>query len=121
MSLTFIHARLFVTILVFSAIAAIWGLVQYARGRNVDGTFWGIMAAAELLYLVQALIGVTLWIGGAVPARGIHILYGAVTALTLPGYYAFTEGRDDRPALLVYSLLFLFLVGIGLRAGTTAT
>lgn len=120
MDLTFIHARLSATIIAFSLIAAVWGLVQYARGRRVDGSYWGIAAAAELLYIVQGLIGVTLWIGGAAPARGIHILYGAVSVVALPAYYAFSEGRDDRAALLAYSLLFLFLAGIGLRAASTA-
>lgn len=120
MNLTFVHARLSTAILAFSLIAAAWGLIQYARGRGVDGTFWGIAASAEILYLVQAVLGLTLWMGGAAPGRGIHILYGAVTVITLPAYYALTEGRDDRPALLVYSLLFLFLAGIGLRAASTA-
>ncbi len=44
-----------------------------------------------------------------------------VAVIALPGYYAFTKGRDDRAAALVYGLICLFLVGIGLRALETAS
>lgn len=121
MSLTLIHDRLATTMILFSLVAGLWGLVRYLRRQGIDGSYWGILATGELLFLAQALIGLTLWLQGARPDRGIHLLYGAVAVLTLPAVYAFNRGRDDRRALLGYALLLLFLVGISLRSIGTAS
>jgi len=43
-----------------------------------------------------------------------------VAAITLPAYYAYSKGQDDRRAAFTYGLICLFLVGIVLRAATTA-
>jgi hypothetical protein len=115
MTLPFLHDRLAQAMLLFTAIAGVWGLVLALRRRPVDGAYWGILASAELLFLAQALVGLALWLGGARPPRIIHLLYGAVSVLTLPGYYVLSRGRDDRRAALTYALLCLFLLGISLR------
>lgn len=75
----------------------------------MDGTFWGIIYIAEILYIVEAATGVLRWIGGAAPAEGIHWLYGITTVVALPAYLALSRGRDDRGAARAYGLLFLFL------------
>lgn len=120
MSLTLIHDRLATTMILFNLVAGVWGLALYFRRRGIDGNYWGILATGELLFIVQALLGLTLWLQGARPGRGIHILYGAVAVLTLPAVYAFNRGRDDRRAALGYGLVLLFLAGISLRAIGTA-
>jgi hypothetical protein len=120
MTLTGIHGRVANAMLLFSVIAAIWGLVLFLRGRKIDGNYWGILATGELLFLAQALLGAILWLQGARPARAIHLLYGIVAVLTLPAVYAFNRGRDDRRAALAYGLILLFLAGISLRAMGTA-
>ncbi len=116
MTLPFLHDRLAQAMLLFTAIAGVWGLVLAVRRRPVDGTYWGVLASAELLFLAQALVGVALWLGGARPPRMVHLLYGTVAAITLPGYYVLSRGRDDRRAALSYGLLCLFLLGITLRS-----
>ena len=121
MSLTIIHQRLATTMILFNIIAAVWGLVIYFRDRSITGNYWGILATGELLILAQAVLGFVLWIQGAQPGRGIHLLYGVVAAITLPAIYGFSQGRDDRRMALGYSLILLFLVGIGWRAITTGT
>lgn len=114
-----IHDGVANTMVLFSLIAAIWGLALYFRGRSIDGNFWGILAVGEILILAQATVGVILWLRGAQPGRGIHILYGIVAVLTLPAVYGFSRGRDDRRMALGYSLILLFLVGISWRAIAT--
>jgi hypothetical protein len=120
MTLTVIHDRLATTMILFSAIAAVWGLIRYFRGQGIDGSYWGILATGEVLIIAQAGLGFVLWLQGLRPARGIHILYGIVAVLTLPAVYAFSRGRDDRRIMLGYGLILLFLTGIGLRAVGTA-
>ena len=120
MSLTLIHARLATTMLLFLTIAGVWGIAAYFLKRGITGSYWGILAVGEILIIAQVIVGTILWIQGARPARTIHLLYGVVAAIGLPGYYAYTRGQDDRRASLTYGLISLFLVGISIRAMTTA-
>lgn len=120
MSLAEVHIRLATAMLIFLSVAGLWGLVSYVLRRGIGGSYWGILAVGEVLILAQVVVGTILWIEGARPARTIHILYGIVAAITLPGYYAYTRGRDDRRASLTYGLICLFLVGISIRAMGTA-
>ncbi len=121
MTLTVVHERLGTTMLLFLSVAGVWGLATYFLRRSISGSYWGILAVGEILILAQMVVGIILWIDGARPARTIHVLYGIVAVLTIPGYYAYTRGRDDRRASLTYGLISLFLVGISIRAIGTAT
>jgi len=115
-----LHARLVVTILLFFGALSIWGFFSYLRGRSISGSYKGALAIGELLMLAQFMLGVLLLFGGAQPARlSIHILYGIVAIIGLPGAFAYTRGRDDRWELLIYVVVCLFLCGIALRAMTT--
>lgn len=121
MSLSQIHAAIATACLIFSLIIAGYGFWRYARQQGIDASFWGALAAGELLFAAQAILGFLLLAGGLRPARSfVHILYGVVLALVLPGAYASTRGRDTRREALVYALLGLFLAGISLRAMSTA-
>ena len=117
--MTTIHGVLSNTLLLFMALAGVWGLVRYFRRGGVDGGYWGILVIGELLVLAQGILGLVLLLGGAAPGRGVHVLYGVVAVLTLPAAYGFLRGRDDRRASLVYGLLCLFLAAIAWRAAST--
>jgi len=119
-TLAVLHARLLVTILLFFGALSIWGLFGYLRGQNISGSYKGALAIGELLMLAEFVIGVLLLLSGAQPYRlSIHILYGIVAIIGLPGAFAYTRGRDDRWELLIYVAVCLFLCGIALRALTT--
>ena len=119
-ALAVLHARLLVTILLFFGALSIWGLVSYLRGQSISGSYKGALAIGELLMLVEFVLGVLLLLGGAQPYRlSIHILYGIVAIIGLPGAFAYTRGRDDRWELLIYATVCLFLCGIALRALST--
>jgi hypothetical protein len=120
MDLSMVHERLATAMILYSVVAGVWGIVGGLRRQTMSGNYWGIIAVAEVLFVVQALVGITLWLGGDRPARGVHILYGVVANLSLPAYYAMSKGRDDSRAVSTYGLLFFFLVAITLRAMTTA-
>src|SRR3990170_6760497 len=118
MTVAFLHERLASAALLFFLVAGIWGLIAYLRRRGVGSEYWGILAIGEVLILAQAALGVLLWLEGERPGRGIHILYGIVAALTLPAYYAYSKGQDDRRAAVPSGPIFLFFVGFVLPGAT---
>jgi hypothetical protein len=122
MSVTQIHSALANACLIFSLIIAGYGFLLYFRQRGIDSNFWGTLAAGELLFLAQGVVGVLLYASGLrVPRTWVHALYGIVLLITLPGAYGLTRGRDSRREALIYAILGLFLAGITLRAMSTAT
>lgn len=119
-ALPILHARLVVTILLFFGALAIWGFVNYLRGEGVTGSYKGALAIGELLVIAEFILGIILFISGARPFRpSIHILYGIVALISVPGTFAYTRGRDGRWEQLIYVTICLFLCGIALRALTT--
>lgn len=121
MSLVEIHARIGNTVLYYIIILALWGLWRVIRKQNVDSNYWGALFIGEALIILQGGLGVYLWIGGARPERGVHILYGIVAALVIPGIYAYTKGDQDQRVMLIYGIALLTMVGIILRALMTAS
>jgi hypothetical protein len=118
-TLSFLHARLADSLLLFFAIAGAWSLIAALRRRGVSSATWGVLVVGELLALAQAGVGLASLLGGARPARDVHLLYGVVSVVSLPAYYAFSRGRDDARASWAYALLCLFLAGISARAAST--
>jgi len=122
MNLPQIHSALANACLIFSLIIAGYGFLLYFRQRGVDSNFWGTLAAGEILFLAQGVMGVLLYASGLrVPRTWVHVLYGIVLVITLPGAYGLLRGRDSRREVLIYAILGLFLAGITLRAMSTAT
>jgi hypothetical protein len=121
MPLTEIHSRLANTLLLYIIAMAVWGLWRFLRRKGVDGSYWGALAIAEIMIVVQGLMGAYLWfINTLRPERGgIHILYGVVSALAIPAVYVFTKGGDQRRDMLVYAAVLLFTIGLVLRAIST--
>lgn len=116
MTLVDIHNRLANTALFFTIIMALWGIWRYFRRQGVDGSYWGALVIAEILYLVQAAVGAYLWLSGARPGQLIHLLYGVFSILIVPGVFVYTKGDEQRRAMLIYGVSFLLMIGIILRA-----
>jgi hypothetical protein len=119
MDLAEVHARLGNTSLYYFLALALWGFWRFFRKQGVDSNYWGALIIAELLILVQGLLGGYMWLTGQRPAEGIHLLYGVVSLLVIPGVYAYTKDGEGRRVILVYGAALLFAVGITLRAITT--
>lgn len=115
-----VHSRLLITIVLFALVAGVWGIVARLRGKGISANYWGILAVGELLFIAQGALGAYLWISGARPGRlGIHVLYGILVAITFPGYYSISKGRDDATASLIYGALCFLIVVLSWRAMTT--
>ncbi|MBA3945657.1 MAG: hypothetical protein H0X37_13960 [Herpetosiphonaceae bacterium] len=118
--LTLVHDRLSVTTLLFMLALGAWGLLNYFRGEGITGSYWGALVIAEALVLLEGLLGATLFASGHRPARTtIHILYGFVMVLSIPGAFSYTKGRTGRGEMLIYALVALFLAGVTIRARLT--
>ena len=119
MSLSQLHAALANTGLYYFLILAVWGTWRFIRKQGLDSSYWGALVIAEILLAAQFLIGGYLWLVGFRPARSVHVLYGLVALLALPGVYMYTKGRTDRPEMLMYAVVALITVGLILRATFT--
>lgn len=120
MSAVLLHARLSNTALLYLLVLSLWGYWRFFRRQGLAASFWGALVIAEILLTAQAFLGGYLWLAGLRPARGIHVLYGVVSLLAIPAAYAYTQGREERPEMLVYATALLITVGLLLRAAATA-
>ncbi|HEY3291195.1 MAG TPA: hypothetical protein VGK87_13790 [Anaerolineae bacterium] len=123
MSITAIHASIATTVMLFNTVLGLWGLLKIIRKQQtIDGSYWGAIALSPVLGLVQAALGLIMISQGlGASVRLVHYLYGALCVIAVPSTFAFTRGRDDRGALMIY-VAVLFLTAIfGLRAYMTAT
>jgi hypothetical protein len=122
MTLVEIHGKLANTALLYTIILAVWGLWRFFRRQGVDGSYWGALLIAEILYVAQASLGAFLLISGIgdLAGRYMHILYGIVSVLVVPAIFFYTHGNEQRRAMLIYGVGLLFLVGVILRGMATA-
>lgn len=120
MPLSDFHARLGNTALYYIIVLALWGIWRALRKQPVDAGYWGALAIGEILVLLQGGLGAYLWLIGERPGRSIHILYGVVAALIIPGVYAYTKGDNDRRVMTIYGIALLIAAGIIVRAMMTA-
>lgn len=118
MSLIDIHSRLGNTALFYAIIMAVWGLWRFFRRQGVDSSYSGALVIAEILIVLQGAVGFFLLFRGA-QQHFMHILYGIVAILIIPGIFAYTKGDEHRRAMLLYGVGCLFLIGILLRATMT--
>ncbi len=104
----------------YTFLVGVWGLVLFLRRRGPDGNYNGALIIAEILFVIQGVVGVGLALFGRAPSQEIHFLYGICTLLTLPLAFTLTRGRSDSRTSLIYGLALLFLWGLALRAFDTA-
>lgn len=117
-----LHERLQTTVVLFMFAMGIWGVVNYIRKRPISSDYAGALIIGEVLIVVEALLGLAIFLYGLRPARPyIHILYGVTAVIALPGAFAYTKGRDNRWEGLVYACVCLFLAGLSIRLQQIAT
>jgi CDP-diglyceride synthetase len=114
-----LHDRLSLTVMLFMGAVGIWGLFSYVRGQRVSGSFAGSLVIGELLILFQVLAGVAVYGGGFRPPTATHYLYGITAVLILPFAWSYFRERDQRQALMIYSLISLFIFGLAVRGMMT--
>jgi hypothetical protein len=120
MGLVQVHVNLAIAVMLFNTILGVWGFLKFFRGDGMDGNFFGAVALSPVLGLVQLVMGLILvGMGLGVNVRFVHYIYGALVIISVPSVFAFTRGRDDRGAVLIYAAVLLLTAAFGLRAYTT--
>jgi len=119
-----IHSALSNTAWLFFLILGLWGLLRAIRGQSVTGNYLGAAFIGQMIFVVQAILGGILWIGGlsaTIQRPGIHLLYGVFALVFLPFIYlSVLRGDDTNRAQWVLAFTTLFLFGIALRSIGTA-
>ena len=118
-ALGLLHDRLATSVLLFMAAVGVWGLASFIRGGTLSGSLAGALAIGQVLIAVQVLAGLAMVVGGRRPPSPVHYLYGVTAVLVLPFVWSYLRDRDQRQALLFYSLLTLFIAGLAVRGMNT--
>lgn len=122
MSLAFIHDRLAIATLLFSAICVLWGFFNYLRKQPVTSGYWGALVILQILAVAQVIVGIVVFAttsGGQLLRPIVHVLYGATLLLSLPAAYVYSGGKDRRQENLIYAVVCLWLVFIVERSIST--
>jgi hypothetical protein len=114
-----LHDRLSITMMLFMAAVGGWGIFAYLRGQSMTGSYAGALAIGEALVVVQAGAGVVMLVTGTRPHTATHYLYGLTAVLVLPFAWSYLRTRNQRQALLIYSLVALFIFGLAVRGVIT--
>ncbi|MBX3045940.1 MAG: hypothetical protein KJZ53_09345 [Anaerolineales bacterium] len=115
-----LHEGLGSTSLYYFLILSVWGYVRFFRKQGIDSSFWGMLVIAEILVILQCILGAYLWLEGSRPMRSIHVLYGIILPLMIPAAYLYTKGRSSRAEILIYATATIITVGLIVRAIYTA-
>ena len=118
-----LHRGLFFAGLVLAIVIGGWGLVMFFRRMAPTGGFNSALLVTEALFIIQGLVGVTLFLGGRRPHDALHWLYGILLVIVIPiamTYGASPAERDQRRQSLVYGIAGLFMAGLAIRALTTS-
>lgn len=115
-----LHQGLFRAALLITLLVAGWGLVTWLRKRPASGGYRSTLVMTELLFILQVLVGIGLYLGGRRPHDTLHWLYGVLLIVTLPIATSYTSSHEKRREPLVFGIAGLFMTGLAIRALTTA-
>ena len=122
MQLAEVHSRLANTAMIYCIVMAAWGLWRFFRGQGLSGGYVGAVVIAEILLVIQGIIGLILWFGvGTYQPGFVHWIYGVALVLGATIVYVYTKGRQDRPEMLLYAVAFIIMIALVLRAMVTAS
>jgi heme A synthase len=118
-TLLYIHNGLFRAGLLITLFIAVWGLFTFFRKQTSSGSFRATLVLTEVLFIVQGLVGIAMFLEGARPHDPLHWLYGPLLVIVLPIAASYLSGRENRREGLVYGLAALFMFGLAVRAYMT--
>ena len=112
-------------IVMFAAVAGVYGLVQYFRKQAITPSYWGIIVVGNLATLGQGVIGLLLALSGEQTGEWVHILYGITAVLWIPIISfvnsQFNNSEHNVRETLIVALISLFEMGVGIRAISTGS
>lgn len=106
----------FAIALVMLVIAVYIGLIRHG---DVTRVFRRATYAVFGLMLLEALIGLTMYLIGGRPGQDVHLIYGLGTVLSIPFFIFVETTAKKRPAMGSYIWAFALLAGILIRSMAT--
>ncbi len=95
----------------------IWGLAGWISRRGPGDRFWNWLTVAQVVAIVQALIGITLLILGRRPTTWLHYVYGFGPIAILAVAHAMAREEQFRARPWVpFALASFICFGLSLRA-----
>ena len=85
-----IYRALSNTVWLYFLALGIWGAYRAIRGEGIDGSYLGAAVIGQLLFMVQGILGIALWIGGiyaGLSRPSLHLLYGIFAIIFMPFVY----------------------------------
>lgn len=113
-----LHATLAQTTMYFFFAIGVWGIFEYVRGGELGGNIGGAFVIGQVLVSVQVLLGVVILAGGFT-VQSVHFLYGITAIISLPFAWSYMRSRHPRQALMIYSLVALWICGLAIRGIVT--
>ncbi len=101
-------------------LTAIWAIAALFRGRGASPGFRSALLVTEIVLLLQGGLGALLVVSGLRPRQGLHFVYGILATVLLPVAYGYTTSATRRREPLIWMLAMLAMVGLVVRAITTA-
>jgi hypothetical protein len=103
-----------------NALAGLFALVAW-RARRLRGRWvWMVTIVAEVMIMVDVVVGVILVAAYDFEPPRIHMFYGFLVFITVGLAFQYRDAMRGRTELL-YGLVGLFLVGLGIRAALQVT
>ena len=115
MTLTQLHDGLANSATIFVLVLAVWALALRVLSRGLGASWYGAAVVGESMIIVQGAIGALMYIqglGAMLPRPFIHILYGIVAVITLPGgVFVSDRHRGRTPAHTDHGIDLLLSLG----------
>ena len=99
------------------AIGWLFGLVLWVAKREANDWFWRWLVLAQVIAIVQALLGITLLILGKRPSTWLHLVYGFGPLIVLAIAHALARDENfARRPWAPFAVASFICFGLTLRA-----
>lgn len=120
MNVARLHQSVAFTGLGLVVLTAVWAIVAFLRRRGASPGFRSALLVTEIVLLLQGALGAVLVASGLRPRQGLHFVYGVLAAVLIPVAYGYTTSATRQREPLIWMLAMLAIVGLVIRAITTA-
>ncbi len=115
-----IHKYVGLTLLAVFTVGSVWGLGAYVIRRGPGRFYWAWLSVAQIVALLQALLGIALLILGYRPDTWLHLVYGfGPIVVFVIAHNLAREGTFAERPWLAFALAGFVCFGLALRAVMT--
>ncbi len=113
-----LHLLTFFQVVITGSVATVWGIIAWRRGGITDG-FRSILYLTAGTGLMQALLGIILFLSGCRPADVLHLVYGLIVAVAVPVAFTYASEDLNKRDMAVLAIASFAIVAAALRGAAT--